>query len=55
MADKTVAGGSKSPFTKEFDELAEGRLKDYKVPGLALGVVDGDNEYSTVSEFRSEP
>lgn len=55
MAGKPVSEGFKSPFTKEFDELAEGRLKDYKVPGLAIGVVDGDNEYSTVSEFHSEP
>ena len=37
-----------SPFTPEFDAVVDGYLHRWKVPGLAIAVVDGDETSSKV-------
>lgn len=43
-----VADDGGSPLTKEFGKFIEGLLEEWHVPGLALGVVDGDDTWTEV-------
>lgn len=42
-----TAGGS--PLTSEFSEFVLERLDEWKVPGVAVAVIDGDEIYTEVS------
>lgn len=42
---------AKNPFNEEFQKLAEKQLDYWKVPGMAVGIVHGDHEWSAVSLF----
>lgn len=42
------AKDKKSPFSKEFAELARAKLEEWKVPGLAMAVVDGEDIFAEV-------
>ncbi|KAI5464749.1 beta-lactamase/transpeptidase-like protein [Mariannaea sp. PMI_226] len=44
MADKKQP--SESPLTAEFGEFVKKQLDEWRVPGLSIGVLDGDNIYT---------
>ena len=37
-----------SPFDHGFDAYANGTMRHWKVPGLAIAVIDGDDVYAKV-------
>lgn len=37
-----------SPFTKEYEKHVGKLLEDWHVPGVAIGIVDGDNIWTEV-------
>ena len=39
---------SRDPFTPDFDDFLDGVLKDWKVAGASIAVVDGDKVYAKV-------
>lgn len=41
-------GGGKGPLTEEFGTFVEGLLAEWHVPGLAIGVVDGNDTWTEV-------
>jgi CubicO group peptidase (beta-lactamase class C family) len=45
--DKTAT--SANPFTDEFASFAKETLEDWKVPGVAIAVIDDDDIYAEVS------
>ena len=47
--DVKVGGDKSSPFTAEFEELVNATLEVWKVPGLSIAVIDGDDVWSEVS------
>jgi hypothetical protein len=44
---ETVADGN-NPLTEEFGELVKKTLYEWKVPGMSIAVVDGENTYMKV-------
>ena len=50
---KALKGGKVSPLNAKFENLVHETLELWHVPGVAIGVVDGDSEWSQVriSEF----
>lgn len=42
-----------SPLTKEFDKRVEELLEQWHVPGLAIGIVDGDETWTKVNHIRA--
>lgn len=46
---KLLKDGKSSPFDKKFEKLVYETLELWHVPGVAIGVVDGDLEWSEVS------
>jgi hypothetical protein len=50
---KALKGGKVSPLNAKFEKLVHETLELWRVPGVAIGVVDGDSEWSQVriSEF----
>lgn len=54
-AQKPISGGGgggeeQGPLTEEFGSYIEGLLEEWHVPGLAIGVVDGDDTYTEVRD-----
>jgi hypothetical protein len=47
--DKVVRG---SPFTKEYEKHVEKLLEEWHVPGVAIGIVDGDNIWTEVGRYH---
>lgn len=47
--DSTAGGGSEGPLTRDFRRKVVHWLGEWKVPGLAVGVVDGDQTWTRVS------
>lgn len=48
--------GNDEPFLdKTFDDMVKATLEEYKIPGLSIAVVDGDNVYSKGYGFASLP
>jgi hypothetical protein len=52
-SQKPVAGGesegkSKSPFTEEYAKHVGELLEEWHVPGVAIGIVDGDDIWTEV-------
>ena len=47
---KPLNGGktSKNPLTKEFASFVNGTMHKWKVPGLAISVIDGEEIYAEV-------
>lgn len=39
-------GAKKGPFTNEFKKLVTSTLEKWRVPGVAISVVDGDNTWA---------
>jgi hypothetical protein len=46
---KLLKNGKASPFNAEFERLVYETLELWHVPGVAIGVVGGDHEWSGVS------
>ncbi len=46
---KVLKDGKINPLTKDFEKLVHETLELWHVPGVAIGVVDGDLEWSQVS------
>lgn len=46
---KVLLQSDSNPFTREFEKLANETLAHWHVPGLSIGIVDGENEWSAVS------
>lgn len=44
-----TAGGSEGPLTRDFRRKVNHWLGEWHVPGLAVGVVDGDQTWTRVS------
>lgn len=42
---------SGNPLTDEFGDFVREQLEKWKVPGVALAVIDGDDVYTEVSAF----
>lgn len=47
-------GGAKmnDPFTPEFAEFAAETMEEWKLPGISIAVVDGDDVFSQVCSAR---
>jgi hypothetical protein len=45
---KVLKGGKVSPLNAEFEKLVHETLELWHVPGVAIGVIDGDSEWSQV-------
>jgi hypothetical protein len=41
--------GGKNPFTKEFGTFVKEILEKWKVPGMSLAVIDGEDIYAEVA------
>ncbi|KAK2592310.1 hypothetical protein QQS21_010000 [Conoideocrella luteorostrata] len=52
---RSFAAMSHSPFTADFDNLAKEVMEYWRVPGLAIGVIDGDETYSKGYGFATLP
>ena len=52
-----LGGGHESPFSHSFDELVSHNLDHWRVPGISVAVVDGNETYGKVcfSFFNQEP
>ena len=48
---KVLNGGKASPLNSKFEKLVYENLDLWKVPGVAVGVVDGDSAWSEVREY----
>jgi hypothetical protein len=46
---KVLKGGKTNPLNEDFEKLVHETLELWHVPGIAIGVVDGDLEWSQVS------
>jgi hypothetical protein len=46
---KVLKGGKSNPLNEDFERLVHETLELWHVPGVAIGVVDGDLEWSQVS------
>ena len=46
---KVLKGGKTNPLNEDFEKLVHETLELWHVPGIAIGVVDGDSEWSQVS------
>jgi hypothetical protein len=46
---KVLKGGKPNPLNEDFEKLVHETLELWHVPGIAIGVVDGDLEWSQVS------
>lgn len=44
-----VNSGSSNPFTDEFADFAKKTINRWKVPGLSIAVIDGEDVYAEVS------
>jgi hypothetical protein len=49
---KVLEGGTANPLNEEFEKLVYETLDLWHVPGVAIGVVDGDLEWSQVRILR---
>ncbi|KAJ9151255.1 Penicillin-binding protein 4 [Pleurostoma richardsiae] len=57
-AQRPLGGTARDPFTKEFGKLAEELLEKWHVPGIAIGVVDGDETFAQgygIATYPSTP
>lgn len=45
------ASSGQDPFTSQFDDYVKGLLDEWKVAGLAIGVVDSGKSYTKVSKL----
>lgn len=45
---KPLGGGRAGPFTKDFGKHVDELLETWHVPGVAIGVVDGDDTWTEV-------
>ena len=43
-------GDIKDPFTPEFSDFVTKTIDEWKVAGIAIGVIDGDDVFSKVSQ-----
>jgi hypothetical protein len=43
--------GNKNPFNADFNSYVNDLLDEWKVAGMSIGVVDGDNVYTRVSHL----
>jgi CubicO group peptidase (beta-lactamase class C family) len=48
-SDEQSSAKSTSPFSDEFAQFAKETLEQWKVPGVSLAVIDGDQVYAEVS------
>ena len=39
---------SRNPLTKEFSKFVKETLQEWKIPGVSIGVVDGDQVFTEV-------
>ena len=49
MASQNVLQGDFTRLDKAFESFALGIMDEFRVPGLAIGVVEGDNTWTAVS------
>lgn len=42
-----------NPLNDDFKNLVEEQMEHWKVPGMAIGVVDGDEMWNSVSDISS--
>ena len=54
LADQAILGRIVNPLDDNFARLADETLKEFQVPGVAIGVIDGDDIFTQVS-FVSLP
>jgi len=47
---KVLKNGKASPLNSKFEKLVYENLDLWKVPGVAVGAVDGDSEWAEVRE-----
>lgn len=45
----SLESSNRNPFTTELDNYINGLLDEWKVAGLAIGVVDGEDSYTKVA------
>lgn len=43
--------GKENPLTEQFDQRIENLLEEWHVPGLAIGIVDGNETWTKVFTF----
>ena len=48
LADQTVLIKTPSPLDEHFAQLVDQTLKEFHVPGVAVGVIDGDEVFTKV-------
>jgi len=48
LADQTVLTKTPSPLDEHFAQLVNQTLKEFHVPGVAVGVIDGDEVFTKV-------
>lgn len=48
LGGTTQHSASDSPFTESFARFTDDVMQDWKVPGMAIAVIDGDNIYTEV-------
>ena len=46
---KPLGGDKQSPFSKDFKNIVEETLNKWKVPGVSIGVIDGDDIWTEVN------
>lgn len=44
----------RNPLTDEFDELVQEIMEEWKIPGLSIAVVDGNETYAKVSRMMED-
>jgi CubicO group peptidase (beta-lactamase class C family) len=49
LAEQVVFGGPVNPLDDEFAKFVDEALEDWHVPGVAVGVIDGDEVFTQVS------
>ena len=49
LADQAILNPITSPLDKHFAELVDQTLEEFHVPGVAIGVIDGDEIFTNVS------
>ena len=48
LADQTILTKIPSPLDKQFAQLVDQTLKEFHVPGIAIGVIAGDEVFTKV-------
>jgi hypothetical protein len=52
LEQKALKNGKVDPLNVEFEKLVHETLELWHVPGVAIGVVDGDSEWSQVRNYE---